>query len=321
MNTELLEAALAYAARGWHVFPLLPNTKRPACPRHPAARCDRSDPFCRHGHAGWEQRATTSTRRIRQAWSNHPYGIGIATGPSHLLGLDLDAAKPTEPVPPTWQGTDIHHGRDVLARLLDQLNVTLPATYTVATPSGGRHLYYAMPTGVRLGNTAGRLGWLIDTRGHGGFLAAPPTRIGDHAYWVVDDRPPVPLPEWLTALLTGPEAPPPTPARRSRPVDRPYDPSRTSAYAAAAVVAETAMVRQAQPGQRNHALFCAAVALGQLVAGQALDQGEARAALLDAANGHMAARAFTAGQADATITSGFTRGASRPRTPTRRTAA
>jgi hypothetical protein len=54
----------------WHVIPLLPGTKRPACPGHPAAKCDRSDPWCRHGHTGWEQRATTSDPRIIRAWSS-----------------------------------------------------------------------------------------------------------------------------------------------------------------------------------------------------------------------------------------------------------
>jgi hypothetical protein len=77
----------------WHVIPLLPGTKRPACPGHPAAKCDRSDPWCRHGHTGWEQRATTSDPRIIRAWSS-PSRIGIACGPSGLLVVDTDQSKP-----------------------------------------------------------------------------------------------------------------------------------------------------------------------------------------------------------------------------------
>lgn len=42
------------------------------------------------------------------------------------------------------------------------------STYTVATPSGGTHLYFRQPSGAELRNTPATLGWRIDTRGHGG---------------------------------------------------------------------------------------------------------------------------------------------------------
>ena len=68
------------------------------------------------------------------------------------------------------------------------------------------------------------------------------------------------------------------------------------------------------PGQRNHTLFRAAVALGQLVGGGQLDEHTARDRLREACAGHILAGAFTAVEADATITSGLTRGAAEPRT-------
>jgi hypothetical protein len=81
------------------------------------------------------------------------------------------------------------------------------------------------------------------------------------------------------------------------------------------VAAETTRIRDAVPGERNHALLVAAIALGQLVAGDALDADEVRAVLLEAAAAHLAAGAYSTRQAEATITSGLTRGATRPRRP------
>lgn len=305
-------AALDYAARGWHVFPLLPGSKRPACPGHPAARCDRSDPYCRRGHAGWETRATTSEPRIVRAWSSQPYGIGIACGPSELLVIDTDRPKPGFTAESAEQAQGLDSGDQVLNDLAAAHGLRLPDTYTVSTPSGGRHRYYRSPSRRRLGNSAGRLGWLVDTRGHGGYVVAPPTELDPGRRYVTDVALPLAwLPDWLTAALTTPHGGPTT-TRRPAPPQRGKFTERD--YGAAAVTAETSLVRAAQPGQRNHALFCAAVALGQLVAGGVLDEHATRRHLYEACTGHIVAGAFTAGEADATITSGLHRGRLTPRT-------
>ena len=181
---QLREAALAYANSGWPVFPLRPGTKRPATPDHTAENCDGSDPRCAwHGHVGWEARATTDPGRIVRAWDQRPFGIGIACGPAGLLVIDLD-------VPDHASVT----GPEALARLEHDHGEKLPGTWTVGTPSGGRHLYYLAPRGRQLGNTASRVGPHIDTRAAGGYVVAPPTRISAGEYWIVDDHPPVALP-------------------------------------------------------------------------------------------------------------------------------
>ncbi len=101
---ELLAAALAAAARGWHVFPLRPGSKRPAFPDHLAADCTRTDPRCQAAHQGWEPRATLDPDRIRRAWQAAPFNVGIACGPSRLLVVDLDIPKPDDgPAPQAWQ--------------------------------------------------------------------------------------------------------------------------------------------------------------------------------------------------------------------------
>jgi hypothetical protein len=317
-NTTL-NAALAYAARGWYVIPLRPGGKRPAFPDHTAATCTGRDLRCRTAgvHIGWEQRATINPDRITRAWSIRPaFGIGIACGPSRLVVLDLDVPKPgASPLPPPWAGSGILDGADVLCVLTERASLPLPVdTYTVVTPSGGRHLYFTAPTsGPALANTAGTLGPLIDTRATGGQVVAPPTASSIGLYVVTVDVPPAPLPDWLADAVR------PMPRCADGGVAPPRLDTgaglndRQAAYARAAVVAETARVLAAQPGRRNHTLFTAAIALGQLVAGGSLDADCVRTVLLNAAAGHLAVGAYSPHQAETTIASGLSRGATRPR--------
>ena len=101
--TKRLQAsALDAAGRGWHVFPLRPGTKVPAV-RH------------------WEHEATTDTEQIKELWSAElrrrdgwyvpePRNVGIACGPSGLVVLDLDLAKPGQDRtrwPVQWRDHDV----------------------------------------------------------------------------------------------------------------------------------------------------------------------------------------------------------------------
>ena len=146
---SLITCALAAAARGWHVFPLRPGGKRPAFPDHDAAHCTGRDPRCRAGHQGWEPRATTDTIRIRRAWARIPYGIGIATGPSGLIVIDLDTPKPGQDTPtPEWRIPGVRTGIDALTVLCERAGQPYPCgTYTVNTGRGGTHLYFTAPAG------------------------------------------------------------------------------------------------------------------------------------------------------------------------------
>jgi hypothetical protein len=305
-----LAAALGYAARGWHVFPLQPGSKRPACPGHRATDCDRTDPFCRSGHIGWEGRATTNPARITRAWSSRPYGIGIACWPSRIVVVDLDIAKDDQRPPARFSRRGVHTGAQALDIVAAEHNASVAPTYTVRTPSGGTHLYYRAPTDLGLRNSTGILGWLIDTRAGGGYVVAPPTSIDEHAYTVADPRDLAPLPGWLTRLLARDSVP----ARSPATLPAVTHTGQVARYVAAAVAGETAKVRLALPGSRNHTLFCAAVALGQLVAGGQLDERAAGSALTDATAVHITNRAFTPSEAEATIRSGLRTGARNPRT-------
>jgi Bifunctional DNA primase/polymerase, N-terminal len=313
-GSSLLAAALAAAARGWHVLPLRPDDKRPAFPDHAEDRCTGTDPRCaRTGrHVKPTERATVDPDRIRRAWTARPYGIGVACGPSGLLVVDLDRPKPGQHVPAEWAELGgITDGSDVFAVLAERAGALWPATYTVRTGSGGTHLYFTAPPGSRFGNTVGDhggLGWLIDTRGHGGYVVAAGSTVDSHPYTVTADREPAPLPGWLMFQLTPPA--PPAPRRGTLTLD---GTGRVPAYLRAALDREAERVTTAAVSGRNHALYIASVALGQLVAGGHLDAAEVTDLLEHCCAGHLAARAFTLSQARRTIASGLRAGAKRPR--------
>ncbi|MCA1654936.1 MAG: bifunctional DNA primase/polymerase [Pseudonocardiaceae bacterium] len=248
MTTDPLHGwAQHLAARGWPVFPLAPGSKRPAI-------------------RDWEHRATTDPDRITRCWHGGRFGIGLATGPARLVVLDLDPA-------PDDAGPD---GATGLAALTAARGVALPATYTVATPRGGTHLYFTTPPGVRLRNTASTLAPRIDTRAEGGYVVAPGTILPNGGYELTDDTDPPDLPAWLVQALTQrPAAAPSAPAQHAV-GDR-------GGYVAAAVTGETDNIRRAPRGRHNAVLCRAAYALGQLVGAGLLDPATARTELVSAA--------------------------------------
>ncbi|MGW3416640.1 bifunctional DNA primase/polymerase [Streptomyces phaeochromogenes] len=264
----LLAWATQAAQRGWHVIPLRPRDKRPA--GHAKKYCPHTG-RCTDGHKTPEQRATTDVELLVTAWAQAPYNVGIATGPSGLLVVDLDTLKPEEP-----KGAP--DGATSFAALCERAGQSIPATYRVRTARGGEHLYFTQPPGIRLHSTAGRLAKKIDTRGWGGYVVAAGSTTPDGTYDVLDDRPPAVLPEWLHEAL------------KSRP--RPVHGStvavttRASGYAAAALRAEADNVATAADGTRNTTLLRAARALGRLVASGDLDRAEVQEALSRAAAGN-----------------------------------
>ncbi len=307
---HLVAAALTALEHGWHVFPLRAGSKHPAL--HGADRCPQTGD-CRDGHRTPEQRAvSTMTERDRDLWRTKGWNVAIATGPSSLLVVDLDVPKPDDkPRPPEWDLPGIVDGLDVFVAVCDHANQPVPwDTYTVQTPSGGTHLYFVAPPGVQLRNTGGSrgrgLGWKVDTRAWGGHVVAAGSVVDGHAYTVVNDREPQPLPEWLCARLL----PPPLPNVPTTPVSHVH--GRRGAFLDAAVRGEVERVTSAQT-ERNYALYHASVALGQLVAGGALTEQDVRATLISAATGHIADGAYSERQAHLTITSGLRAGAKRPR--------
>ncbi|MEU6544079.1 bifunctional DNA primase/polymerase, partial [Streptomyces sp. NPDC046859] len=244
-----LTAALDAASHDWRVFPLIPGDKRPAV-------------------SDWETRATTDPDRITRAWSVAAFNVGIATGPSGLVVIDLDKPKhPGDTPPAAWAEYGVTDGADVLAVLCERHGQPFPAdTYTVRTWSGGTHLYFAAPEGEPLRNTAGDsargLGWKVDTRAWGGLVVGAGSTFAGHPYEVTCNTPVAPLPEWLAELLRPAPLPPQTlitVALAGR--------GRRTAFLRSAINGEVERVTASGPHLHNNSLYIAAVALGQLAAG------------------------------------------------------
>ncbi|MGP3635975.1 bifunctional DNA primase/polymerase [Streptomyces sp. 24-1644] len=236
-RSALLSAALDAAACGWAVFPLRPGGKPPAL--HGEASCPRTGD-CTAGHRKWEQRATTDPDRIHRAWSAGRFNVGVATGPSGLVVVDLDMPKPNS-------SADTPCGATTFKALCERTGQVVPTTYRVRTASGGQHLYFTAPDSIRLGNTAGFLAPPIDTRAWGGYVVAPGSTVNGRDYEVLDPALVVPLPEWLLDAL--------------KPVERPTEPlklslpKRGNRAAETALERETALVAGTAEGGREAQLF------------------------------------------------------------------
>ncbi|MFI1465630.1 bifunctional DNA primase/polymerase [Streptomyces wuyuanensis] len=288
----LLAAALSAAERGWHVFPLVPGDKRPAL-------------------RDWEPRATTDRERIARCWTRAAYNVGIATGPSGLVVVDLDRPKHPGDVPPAqWAEYGVTDGADVLAVLCERHGQPFPPdTYTVRTRSGGTHLYFAAPEGETLRNTAGDstrgLGWKVDTRAVGGLVVGAGSTVDDRPYEITHNAPVTPLPGWLAALLRPAPLPPQKPVKVAL-----AGRGRRTAFLRSAVNGEVERVMRSGAHEHNNALYIASVALGQLVAGGELSEADVTGWLLTAA------LQVAQGEREAarTIASGLRAGARRPRT-------
>ncbi len=266
--SALLSAALAAAEHGWHVFPLRPGSKRPAL--HGEKTCTGTGP-CTDGHRKWEQRATTDPDRIRAAWSRAPFNVGIATGPSGLVVVDLD-------MPKDKNSPDAPCGATTFAALCERAGHAVPATYRTRTASGGTHLYFSAPDGIRLTNTAGSVAPLIDTRARGGYVVAAGSITPTGRYEALCAPVAACLPFWLQAILQ------PAPKAVQAPTGPTMGQSRR--YADVALANEAENVATAADGTRNATLLRAARALGRLIASGDLTRTQVEQALSRAASGN-----------------------------------
>lgn len=293
-------AALAAAAAGLFVFPVRVGAKVPAV-------------------KDWEAAATRDTAQIVRWWAQRPYNLGVATGKSGLVVIDLDHGR-GETAPEPYTGC--RNGGDVLAQLAREDGQPGPwATYAVTTPTQGLHLYFRAPAGSGYRNSAGRLGWRVDVRGHGGFIVAATSTRPEGTYRAVNRAPIAPLPEWLAARL---DALAPSAAEAdTAPLPAVVPQGRAGAWVNAAVKGELDELAATPVGQgkRHAARLKAARKLGQLVGGGALSYDQAHGDLLTIVGGHVGVTRSADGRVTSTsrteverdVADGLAYGMQRPR--------
>ncbi len=297
---SMLEAALAYAARGWPVFPCSPKDKRPL------VAADRGEDGKPIRGTGGVSKATTDADAVRAWWARWPKAmIGVATGRNGLFVVDFDPRIDPE----TGEEWDLPR---LKGELEAQMGCPLPSTLAVRTPSGGVHVYFPQPEGAHIRNR-GNLPEHVDVRGEGGYVIAPPSVManGSRYRWLRDD-PDAPVaiapPALVDILRTASKTAKP---RGSSSVAGEGDDSARRDYALKALDAECNNVRSAKSGTRQDALNTAAFNVAQLVAAGALAEAPARASLRAAAM-HNPGR-DSESQIDATLDSGWLAGLAKPR--------
>jgi hypothetical protein len=173
-----------------------------------------------------------------------------------------------------------------------------PITRRVGTAGGGAHLYYRVPTDVKLRPT---LGPGVDIKRAGkGYVIAPPSP----GYKVEMDKPIADAPSWLLDTLRRPDLKS-VESESHAPKYMPFE-SGTE-YGLVALEGEAQRLREAVAGTRNDTLNRAAFALGQLVAGGELSEEASRATLVETAHD------LGWDRIEETVESGFQAGLAEPR--------
>jgi hypothetical protein len=155
------EAALSASDRGWVVVALRPGTKSPI--------------------EKWKYLKHRNREQLEAAWPARKCAVGIVTGPSGLVVIDVDG-----PVGAVNFSNKVRKG------------YKLPATTTLATPGGKHRIFQAGEHQFK--TCGGEVAPGIDIRAIGGMEKIWDPQEVETRYFL-DDRDPVPIPAWLAALL------------------------------------------------------------------------------------------------------------------------
>jgi hypothetical protein len=241
MTATRLDWALEYAAFGWRVLSCWwVEDGRCACGKTDPGHKIGKHPLGAVAPNGIDN-ATTDTTIIRRWFKRYPRAnLAVATGPeSDLLVLDVDGLE----------------GERSLMEL-ERRHGPLPELYPMQWTGGGRggwQAFFAYPQGRKVGNSGGKLGPKLDTRGARGYALIPPSVTIGFYEWAADHKPgnvpPNDAPSWLLELLDPPAQPEPT-----RETWIGHSNAEGDRYLLRALEAELALVASAPEGRRNDQL-------------------------------------------------------------------
>lgn len=170
-----LQIALQLAAKGFRIFPLLPNSKKPVFNR-------------------WPQRATTNPDTIRVWWEQNPqYNIGIACGRADDATDDVLYLVVVD--------YDMKEGQAGAETLAKHQTLGFLETYQVKTPNGVHAYFWGRH---RLRNSVSRIALHVDVRCWHGYVVGPGSTVDGKIYTHIEDSPALPasLPQPLNDMAS-----------------------------------------------------------------------------------------------------------------------
>lgn len=263
-HTRALNAALNAIDWGYEVFPLSIN-KTPIIrsPHEKGHTCTGMHQCGAPGHGVGDASSDPDTVRWLFDQAPKAVGYGIRCG-ARLVGLDLDRKENVD-------------GVATLNRLAGRHGFDVPRTTTVCTPSGGFHLWLAVPGGTIVPNSVGRVGPAVDVRSSRGYLVGPGS-IGRKGEYVLHPKTgyiePQPIPEQLLKLML-PAPPKRQPQRRQA--------ALSSDASTRALQGLVSVVLNSSEGTRNDRLYWAAAKAWEHVRDGHVAASEVEAELVGAA--------------------------------------
>jgi Bifunctional DNA primase/polymerase, N-terminal len=165
-NPPPRQGALGFASLGYGVFPLhgiAEHDGKLSCTCGDASCTNQGKhPFARLAPRGFKD-ATADLAKIK-AWPHAWLNYGITTDP--FVVIDVDPR---------------HGGTEEWQKLYRRPTRGLPHTWEAVTGGGGRHIFFANPTGVK----CGKIGKGVDVKAIGGYVVGVGSRhvSGKHYRW------------------------------------------------------------------------------------------------------------------------------------------